>query len=57
MKASKNSTPKISIPKTADGCCPAVTSSFSMVSVMNMINTAHFPRGGVLYIKKINHQS
>lgn len=53
MKASKNSTQKISIPKTTDGCCPAVTSSFSMVSVMNMINTAHFPKGGVLYIRKV----
>ncbi len=49
----KNSTPKISIPKTADGCSVAVTASFSMTSVMNMLNTGHYPKGGVLIIKKL----
>lgn len=52
MNQSKNSTPKISIPKTADGCSVAVTSSFSMTSVMNMLDTGHYPKGGVLIIKK-----
>lgn len=51
MNQSKNSTPKISIPKTADGCSVAVTSSFSMTSVMNMLDTGHYPKGWSL-----NHQ-
>ena len=53
MNQSKNSTPKISIPKTADGCSVAVTSSFSMTSIMNMLDTGHYPKGGVLIIKKL----
>lgn len=53
MNQSKNSTPKISIPKTADGCSVAVTSSFSMTSVMNMLDTGNYPKGGVLIIKKL----
>lgn len=52
MNQSKNSTPKIAIPKTADGCSVAVTASFSMISIMNLIDTAHYPKGGVLIIKK-----
>lgn len=52
MKQSKNSTPKIAIPKTADGCSVAVTASIGMASVMNFIDTAHYPKGGVLIIKK-----
>ena len=47
MNQSKNSTPKISIPKTADECYVAVTSSFSMTSVMNMLDTGHYPKGGI----------
>lgn len=46
MKQSKNSTPKISIPKTADGCSVAVTASIGKASVMNFIDTAHYPKGG-----------
>lgn len=53
MNQSKNYTQKISIPKTADGCSVAVTSSFSMTSVMNMLDTGHYPKGGVLIIKKL----
>ena len=53
MKQSKNSTPKISIPKTADGCSVAVTASIGKASVMNFIDTAHYPKGGVLIIKKL----
>lgn len=45
MNQSKNSTPKIAIPKTADGCSVAVTSSFSMTSVMNLLDTGHYPKG------------
>lgn len=52
MNQSKNSTPKIAIPKTADGCSVAVTASIGMASVMNFIDTAHYPKGGVLIIKK-----
>ena len=54
MNQSKNSTPKISIPKTADGCSVAVTSSFSMTSVMNMLDTGHYPKGGVLSSRNYN---
>lgn len=46
MNQSKNSTPKISIPKTADGCSVAVTASIGKASVMNFIDTAHYPKGG-----------
>ena len=53
MNQSKNSTPKIAIPKTADGCSVAVTASIGMASVMNFIDTSHYPKGGVLIIKKI----
>ena len=53
MNQSKNSTQKIAIPKTADGCSVAVTASFSMISIMNLIDTAHYPKGGVLIIKKL----
>lgn len=58
MKASRNSTPKISIPKTTDDCSPTITSSFGAgISIANLLGVNHFPKGGVLYIKKINHQS
>ena len=54
MKQSKNSTPKISIPKTADGCSPAITSSFGAgISIANLLGVDHFPKGGVLIIKKL----
>ena len=53
MKQSKNYTQKIAIPKTADGCSVAVTASIGKASVMNFIDTAHYPKGGVLIIKKI----
>lgn len=54
MNQSKNSTPKIAIQKTADGCSVAVTASFSMISIMNLIDTAHYPKGGVLIVKKVS---
>lgn len=47
MNPSKNSTPKISIPKTADGCSPTITSSFGAgISVANLLGVDHFPKGG-----------
>ena len=47
MKASKNSTPKISIPKTTDDCSPTITSSFGAgISVANLLGVNHFPKGG-----------
>lgn len=52
MNQSKNSTPKIAIPKTADGCSVAVTASIGKASVMNFIDTAHYPKGG-----GTNHQT
>lgn len=56
MKQSKNSTPKISIPKTDDGCSPAITSSFGAgISIANLLGVDHFNKGGVgvLIIKKL----
>lgn len=47
MNQSKNSTPKIAIPKTADGCSPTVTSSFGAeISTANLLGVDHFPKGG-----------
>lgn len=47
MNQSKNSTPKIAIPKTADGCSPTITSSFGAgISIANLLGVDHFPRGG-----------
>lgn len=54
MNQSKNSTPKISIPKTADGRSPTITSSFGAgISIANLLGVDHFPKGGVLIIKKV----
>lgn len=53
MNQSKNSTQKIAIPKTADGCSVAVTSSFSMTSVMNLLDTGHYPKGGGIDNQKV----
>lgn len=47
MNQSKNSTPKIAIPKTADGCSPTITSSFGAgISIANLLGVDHFPKGG-----------
>lgn len=55
---SKSSTPKISIPKTADGCSPTITSSFGAgISVANLLGVDHFPKGGVLIIRKIREEN
>ena len=54
MNQSKNSTPKIAIPKTADGCSPTITSSFGAgISIANLLGVDHFPKGVVLIIRKI----
>ncbi len=48
MNQSKNSTPKIAIPKTADGCSPTITSSFGAgISIANLLGVDNFPRGGI----------
>lgn len=48
MNQSKNSTPKIAIPKTADGCSPTITSSFGAgISIANLLGVDHFPKGGI----------
>ena len=48
MKQYKNSTQKISIPKTADGCYPAITSSFGAgISIVNLLGVYHFHKGGI----------
>ena len=47
MNQSKNSTQKIAIPKTADGCSPTITSSFGAgISIANLLGVDHFPNGG-----------
>ena len=51
MKQSKNSTQKISIPKTADECTVTVTASIGKASVINFIDTAHYPKS-----RGTNHQ-
>lgn len=48
MKQSKNSTQKIAIPKTADGCSPTITSSFGAgISIANLLGVDHFPKGSI----------
>lgn len=48
MNQSKNSTQKIAIPKTADGCSPTITSPFGAgISIANLLGVDHFPKGGV----------
>ena len=58
MNQSKNSTQKIAIPKTADGCSPTITSSFGAgISIANLLGVDHFPNGGVLIIRKIREEN
>ncbi len=37
-------------PQTKDGCSPAITATYELVSLANMFSTAHFPRMGVIEI-------
>lgn len=54
MNPSKSSTPKISIPKTTDGCSPTITSSFGAgISVANLLGVDHFPKGGGIDNQKV----
>ena len=54
MNQSKNSTPKIAIPKTADGCSPTITSSFGAgISIANLLGVDHFPKGGGIHNQKV----
>lgn len=41
---------KIPTPTTKDGCAPVITAPYARVSFANMIETAHFPRMGVIEI-------
>lgn len=53
MKQYKNSTQKIQIPKTSDGCSVDITSSFGAgISIDNLLGVDHFPKWGGLIIKK-----
>ena len=48
MKQYKNSTQKISIPKTADECSVAITSSFGAgISIANLLGVYRFHRWGI----------
>ena len=54
MNQSKNSTPKISIPKTSDGCSTAITSSFGAgISIANLLGVNHFHKCGCIYNQKV----
>lgn len=54
MNQSKNSTPKIAIPKTADGCSSTITSSFGAgISIANLLGVDHFPKGGGIDNQKV----
>ena len=54
MNPSRPSTPKISIPKTADGCSPTITSSFGIgISIANLLGVNHFPKGGGIDNQKV----
>ena len=54
MKQYKNSTQKISIPKTADGCSVAITSSFGAgISIANLLGVDHFPKVGDIDNQKV----
>ena len=54
MNQSKNSTQKIAIPKTADGCSPTITSSFGAgISIANLLGVDHFPKGGGIDNQKV----
>ena len=57
MKQSKNSTQKIAIPKTADGCSPTITSSFGAgISIANLLGVDHFPKVGTYNQKNISRK-
>lgn len=57
MNPSKSSTQKISIPKTADGCSPTITSSFGAgISVANLLGIDHFPKGGGIDNQKVTNR-
>lgn len=48
MEQSKNSTPKIAIPKTADGCSPDHHIIIGAgISIANLLGVDNFPRGGI----------
>ena len=54
MKQSKNSTPKISIPKTADVCSHAITSSFGAgISIANLLGVNNFHKWGGIDNQKV----
>ena len=54
MNQSKNSTQKIAIPKTSDGCSPTITSSFGAgISIANLLGVDHFPKGGSIDNQKV----
>lgn len=47
MNQSKNSTQKIAIPKTTDGCSPDHHIIIGAgISIANLLGVDHFPRGG-----------
>lgn len=49
MKINKFTPPNryIGLPTTIDNVAPALTATYENISVMNMLNTKHYPRMGV----------
>lgn len=44
--------------ETADGCSPTITSSFGAgISIANLLGVDHFPKGGVLIIKRLQAEN
>lgn len=41
---------QIPTPQTKDGCAPALTSTYEYASLVNMFDTGHYPRMGVIEI-------
>jgi len=46
---------RISLPKTADGCSPTITTRSGNCCLTNMISTTHYPMGGQLGFKKLDY--
>ena len=43
-----NTTRKIGLPTTKDGCAPTITASYGgIIGVANMLSTKHYPKCGI----------
>lgn len=44
---------KIGLPIDMNQICPTIKATYYKVSAANMVNSAHYPHGGVLVIKSV----